>query len=62
MNNIAYGVVGYDGGFIETSTTLKGAKNHATRNGYTEVYKMHRVSWAVWNVAQKVGKKWVDIV
>ena len=58
MNTIAYGVAGSDGGFIETSATLKGAKNHATRNGYDAVYKMHRVTWAVWKVAQKVGQKW----
>ena len=58
MNNICYGVAGMDGGFIETSATIKGAKRSATNGGYTEVYAMHRVSWAVWLVATKEDGKW----
>ena len=57
-NNWLYGVCGRDGGFIATSKTERGAKNHATRNGYSEVYKMHQVSWAVILVSEKINGKW----
>ncbi len=58
MRLVCYGVLGRDGGFIETSATSRGAKNHATRNGYAEVYAMHCNSWAVWLVATKTDKGW----
>jgi hypothetical protein len=58
MNNIQYCILGRDGGVIPVSATEKGAKNYATRNGYTEVYALHNVSWAVWKVATKTGSRW----
>ena len=61
MDNLSYGVVGRDGGFIYISDTLRGAKNYATRNGYTEVYCMHAVSWAVWKVSEKVNNNWNNV-
>lgn len=59
MNNWVYGVAGSDNGFIETSNTERGAKIKATNDGYAEVYKMHRVSWAVIKVAEKINSKWI---
>ena len=56
MNNICYGVAGRDGGFIELYGTERGAKRKASNNGYTELYAMDRVSWAVWQVAQYNSK------
>jgi hypothetical protein len=58
MNNIYYCILGRDGGVIPVSATEMGAKNYATRHGYAEVYALHGVSWAVWKVAVKVGKRW----
>ena len=60
MKLVCYGVLGRDGGFIHTSNTKQGAKNYATRNGYTEVYAMHCNSWAVWLVSTKENKVWED--
>lgn len=60
-SNWVYGVAGSDGGFIHTANTEKGAKRKATNDGYLEVYKMHLVSWAVVQVAVKVGKKWCKV-
>lgn len=61
MSNISYGVLDRNGGFIATSTTEKGAKRKATNNGYSEVYAMHNVSWAVWKIAEKINGKWVNV-
>lgn len=61
MKNVCYGILGRDGGFIETSTTERGAKNHASRNGYSEVYAFHRVSWAVWKVSTKTTNRWQSV-
>ena len=60
-NNWAYGVLSHANGFIETSNTERGAKRKATNDGYLEVYRMHRVSWAVLKVAEKVNKKWINV-
>jgi hypothetical protein len=54
-----YGICGADGGFIQTARTERGAKNHATRNGYFEVYAMNDVSWVVWLVAEKHVEGWL---
>lgn len=58
---IVYGVLGKDNGFIQVSKSELGAKNYATRHGYSEVYAMHPVSWAVWPLWVKQGKKWVIV-
>lgn len=54
-----YGVIGSDGGHIDTSNTERGAKNKATRDGYSVVTRRHEVSWAVETVAHKKGNRWV---
>lgn len=59
MSNWVYGVAGRDGGFIQTSRTERGAKNHATRNRYRQVYAMHEVSWAVELIAERQNDKWI---
>jgi len=61
MDNLCYGVKGRDSGFIELSGTEKGAKRKATNNGYTELYAMQRISWAVWQVAEYNGKRWIGV-
>lgn len=59
MNNIVYGFC--DGSFYELSDNLKAAKRMATIRGYSTVYAFHRVSWAVWEVSMKNGKRWSDL-
>jgi len=56
-----YGILDYDGGFIHTSNTEKGAKQHATRNGYTVIYWCSPRSWAVCEWASKATGKWVNV-
>lgn len=58
MKLVIYGILGYDGGFIHTSNTSRGAKNYATRNGIDKVYAMSCNSWAVWCIATKTEKGW----
>jgi len=60
-SNLCYGVKGRDNGFIELSGTEKGAKRKASNDGYTELYVMHRISWAVWQVAEYNGKRWIGV-
>ncbi len=38
MNNHTYGVNTRNHGYVDVSNTERGAKNYATRNGYSEVY------------------------
>jgi hypothetical protein len=61
MNNWSYGVLGNNFNFIHTSNSELGAKQYATRNGCTEVYRMHNVSWTVLKQSEKVNGKWVKI-
>jgi hypothetical protein len=42
-----YGINSKTSGFIETSHSERGAKNHASRNGYRAVYRMCEHSWLV---------------
>jgi hypothetical protein len=53
-----YGVLGSDGGFIQTSRTERGAKNHAKRNGYRSVYRMCESSWYVTHIATRTNGRW----
>lgn len=52
----AFGVMDKDNCLIDTSKTLLGAKQHATRNGYSRIGK--RVEYNVAETWVKDGKKW----
>jgi len=55
---IMYGTLNYLGCHIDTSKTLQGAKNYATRHGYNVVSK--RVGYNAYIVAEKKHFKWVS--
>ena len=59
-SNWVYGVLGRDGGHIDTSATERGAKRKATADGYNLITRRHVVSWAVETVAHKRGERWVS--
>lgn len=61
MSNVVYGVLGCGNGFIQVSKSERGAKMYATLHNHPEVYAMHLVSWAVWPLWVKHGKKWVIV-
>ena len=54
---VVYGVISNDA-HSDTSTTLRGAKCYATRNGYDAVTK--RVGYNAMVVAKKVDGKWIN--
>lgn len=51
-----YGVMDSNNCLIDTSKTLLGAKQHATRNGYNRIGK--RVGYNVVDTYIREGKKW----
>jgi len=57
-----YGINSATSGFIHTSNTERGAKSHATRNGYNNIYYCCPRSWVVVLEATKVNGKWVNEV
>jgi len=59
MSN-TFGVLNQEtSGYIDTSSTERGAKNHATRHGYTKVYIRFNNGYHIRRVASKVAGKWV---
>lgn len=52
-----YGIINNDGCLIDTSLTERGAKRHATNNGYTTIG--YRIEYHVTVVATKLNNKWV---
>lgn len=56
MKVVVYGVTNKDGVHTDVSSTLLGAKQYATKNGYTEVSK--RVGYNARIIAEKVNNKW----
>lgn len=54
-----YGVTNNEGGYADVSSTERGAKNYATRHGYTEVYIRFNSGYHIDLVATKTGNKWV---
>ena len=61
MSNLIYGVEGKDGGIIDISNSEKGAKNFATRNGYSQVFSRSNSScYVVRLIATKKGKRWIN--
>lgn len=58
MKSVIYGVV-CDGVHTDVSTTERGAKQYATRNGYTII--SYRVGYNAVICAEKINNKWVKI-
>lgn len=56
-----YGVINQDGVHIDVSDSLKGAKNYATRHGYTKVSVRYDMGYNAYIVAEKINGKWVNI-
>ena len=56
-----YGVLDSNDCHIDISTSLKGAKRVATRNGYKKVSIRYNGSCHVKIVAEKVNGKWVTV-
>lgn len=60
MQNI-YGILNSDNIHTDTSKTLQGAKNYATRNGYTEVSVRFNCGYHVEHLATKINGKWKKV-
>lgn len=56
-----YGVVDKDQTHIDISTSEKGAKQYATRNGYKEISIRYNCGYVTEIIAIKKGRKWVTI-
>jgi len=56
-----FGVLNHEGVHIDVSKSLKGAKNYATRNGYTKVSIRYNMGYIASIVAEKINGKWVNI-
>lgn len=55
-----YGIVTKSGEHIDTSGTLRGAKNYATRHGYSIVSRRGDGSYHVQEIAYKANGKWCE--
>ncbi|QMV29970.1 hypothetical protein JT351_gp64 [Providencia phage vB_PreS-PibeRecoleta] len=55
-----FGVLDSDGGHVDVSKTLRGAKNYATRHGYTIVTSRANGSYHARTESIKEGGKWKD--
>lgn len=53
-----YGIINSEGTHTDTSNSLLGAKQYATRNGYKEVSK--RMGYTAVIIAVKTSKGWVN--
>lgn len=51
-----YGIIDTNGCLIDTSKTELGAKQHATRNGYSLIG--YRIGYNAFICAEKKNKKW----
>ena len=61
MSKHTYGVNTSTMGYVDVSTTERGAKSYATRHGYDEVYIRYNAGYHVAMVAKKVNGKWVKV-
>ena len=55
-----YGIIS-NGAHIDTSKTEKGAKNYATRHGFTKVSIRFNYGYIAQEIAEKVNGKWKTI-
>lgn len=58
MSEYVYGIHNAAGNFITTAMSTHGAKCYASRNNYTEIYKMHMVRCTVEMVARYEKGRW----
>ena len=56
-----FGVNSINQGYIDTAKTERGAKNHATRNGYDAVYIRFNGGYHIELVATKHNGKWKGV-
>ena len=56
-----FAVVNHNGEATIVSSTERGAKSYATRNGYAIVCQVSPYSMSCYNLQQKQGKKWAPI-
>jgi len=59
MSNHTYGVNTANNGYVDVSTTERGAKSYATRNGYDEVWIRFNAGYHIALVAEKINGKWI---
>lgn len=59
--NHVYGVVGKDGIHHDVSRTERGAKQYATKHGYTQVSVRFNGGYNVAVVAEKISGKWMKV-
>jgi hypothetical protein len=62
MVNYVFGVVNSDGIHTDVSKSERGAKRYATLNGYDKVSVRYNLGNVVEIVAEKINKKWVDVL
>lgn len=60
-NKHTYGIETLSFGYIDISNSLRGAKNFATRHGYTSVFIRYNNGYVINKVAEKVNNKWVNL-
>lgn len=60
MNN-TYGVLSTEGNHIDVSKTEKGAKNYASRHGYTRVSIRYNSGYVAVVIAEKKGNRWHSV-
>lgn len=51
-------VIDSDGKATPVSDTERGAKNYASRNGYTRIGQISKYSLSVYNCSRKIKGKW----
>lgn len=63
MSTNTYGVNTPESGYIDVSSTLRGAKNYATRNGFKQVYIRYNNGYNVALKSEKcpITNKWLDV-
>jgi plastocyanin domain-containing protein len=55
-----YGIIS-NGAHIDVSNTEKGAKQYATKNGYTQVSIRYNGGYIAQVIAERKGAKWVKL-
>ena len=58
MSKHSYGVNILRYGYVDVAPTERGAKNYATRHGYSEVYVRFNSGYCISLLATKEGKRW----
>jgi len=61
MNNHTYGSALESGAYFDSARTLKGAKNYATRHGFTAVYIRFNGGHVIELVSEKRAGKWISV-